>query len=766
MLTLGHALDPASLNPAGRPATLDPAELTRHAVCVGMTGSGKTGLCVGLLESLALQGVPVLALDPKGDLANLALALDPANPAEFEPWVDPAEAARQGRSVAEHAAATARAWGEAQARDGLTPDALQARRSGVEVVVHTPGSTAGVPVDVFTALTRAPEGLDPEGLAEYVTGAVSALLSLVGLAGDPLTDPRAILLARVLGDAFARGEAAPFDVLLPRLVDPPFETLGYFSVDEVLPREERTALALALNNVAASPAFRAWLTGVPLDVGAWLQPGPSGKTPLRVLSLAHLDDRQRSFFVTMVLHAVVAWTRRLPGTGALRALVYFDEVMGYLPPHPKDPPTKAPVLTLLKQARAVGVGVVLCTQNPVDVDYKALSNAGTWFVGRLQTQQDRRRVVDGLVAASGGADPAAVDELLGRLPRRAFVWRTADSPAAQVLRTRQVLCFLRGPLTRAEIGSLGQSWTGRRRPRTGCSGSRRPCPRTCRCGGWRRRRTGRWGSCPRGCGSRRCTCGSGWCWTCRGSGRSGWCTGGGGRTRSRRRRRCRTPGCCGASRTAGAGTRRRRRPWWGRGCGGSGGRRCCCRSRRRGRTGRWSGRTGRTSRWWAGPSCGPPRPRRRQRRSPPRRSLRGVADGGEHGVDHPLRHGAPAGVQQRGRRPTGVAGRRPGRVGGHRPRGASGTRSSGAAGCRTGAGGRSRCCATGSASRASAPPRPPRTCRGRRRSGRSRPGSGRTTARSRGTSSGIACARCGRRRASPRARRRSRCSRTRGGRRW
>jgi hypothetical protein len=476
MLTLGHALDPASLNPAGRPAALDPAELTRHAVCVGMTGSGKTGLCVGLLESLALQGVPVLALDPKGDLANLALALDPANPAEFEPWVDPAEAARQGRSIAEHAAATARAWGEAQARDGLTPDALQARRSGVEVVVHTPGSTAGVPVDVFTALTRAPEGLDPEGLAEYVTGAVSALLSLVGLAGDPLTDPRAILLARVLGDAFARGEAAPFDVLLPRLVDPPFETLGYFSVDEVLPREERTALALALNNVAASPAFRAWLTGVPLDVGAWLQPGPSGKTPLRVLSLAHLDDRQRSFFVTMVLHAVVAWTRRLPGTGALRALVYFDEVMGYLPPHPKDPPTKAPVLTLLKQARAVGVGVVLCTQNPVDVDYKALSNAGTWFVGRLQTQQDRRRVVDGLVAASGGADPAAVDELLGRLPRRAFVWRTADSPAAQVLRTRQVLCFLRGPLTRAEIGSLGQSWTGPAAPSDGLFGEPPPVP--------------------------------------------------------------------------------------------------------------------------------------------------------------------------------------------------------------------------------------------------------------------------------------------------
>jgi hypothetical protein len=391
---------------------------------------------------------------------------------------------RRGRAagpvVAEHAAATARAWGEAQARDGLTPDALQARRSGVEVVVHTPGSTAGVPVDVFTALTRAPGGPRPRGAAPSTSPAPSpALLALVGLPGDPLTDPRAILLARVLGDAFARwrgravrrGAAAPGRPAVSR-------RSGYFAVDEVLPREERTALALALNNVAASPAFRAWLTGVPLDVGAWLAARPRpGKTPLRVLSLAHLDDRQRSFFVTMVLHAVVAWTRRLPGTGrAAGARLLRRGGMGYLPPHPKDPPTKAPVLTLLKQARAVGVGVVLCTQNPVDVDYKALSNAGTWFVGRLQTQQDRRRVVDGLVAASGGADPAAVDELLGRLPRRAFVWRTADSPAAQVLRTRQVLCFLRGPLTRAEIGSLGQSWTGPAAPSDGLFGEPPPVP--------------------------------------------------------------------------------------------------------------------------------------------------------------------------------------------------------------------------------------------------------------------------------------------------
>jgi hypothetical protein len=476
-LTLGAALDLASLTPTGAAATLEPRELTRHAVCVGMTGSGKTGLCVGLLESLAMAGVPLLAIDPKGDLANLALALDPARPEDFVPWVDPAEAARQGCTVEALAAATAAAWGQALAADGIGPEVLAARKATVEVIVHTPGSESGVPVDVLTALTRAPEGLtaDPEGLREYVTGAVSALLSLIGLSVDPLTDPRAILLSRVLGDGFAAGESLPFDVLLPRVVDPPFTALGYFPVDEVLPREARTALALALNNLAASPAFRSWLTGVPLDIAAWLAPTPTGRTPLRVLSLAHLDDRQRQFFVTLALHAVVAWTRRLPGTGALRALLYFDEVTGYLPPHPKDPPTKGPVLTLLKQARAVGVGVVLCTQNPVDVDYKALSNAGTWFVGRLQTKQDRQRLVDGLVAAVGGADAGEVDALVARLPPRAFVWRSAEQPAARVLRTRQVTSWLRGPLTRPEIGRLGQVWE-RAAPSDGRLASPPPLP--------------------------------------------------------------------------------------------------------------------------------------------------------------------------------------------------------------------------------------------------------------------------------------------------
>jgi hypothetical protein len=466
VIRLGLALDATSLEPApgpdGRPtpARLDPDELSRHAVCVGMTGSGKTGLCVGLLESLSEAGVPILAIDPKGDLSNLALLLDPSEPQTFEPWVDPGEAQRRGVSTAELAREAAAAWAAALVADGRSPARIARRRELVDVIIHTPGSEAGVPVDVLSALTRPPPGIteDPEGLREYVIGAVTALFGLLGRTVDPLTDPGAILVSRILSDAFAEGRALPLDVLVPRIVDPPFETLGFFSVEDTFPRAEREALAVAINNVVASPAFQGWTRGVPLDVAGWMAPRPDGRTPLRVLSLAHLDDRQRQFFATLLLHAVVAWTRRLPGTSRLRGLVYFDEVTGYLPPHPKNPPTKPPVLTLLKQARAVGVGVMLCTQNPVDVDYKALANAGTWFVGRLQTRQDRDRVVEGLLG--GGELAAGTEELLAKLPRRAFLWRTADDPRPRLLRSRQVLSWLRGPLTRKEIASLGQVWRG------------------------------------------------------------------------------------------------------------------------------------------------------------------------------------------------------------------------------------------------------------------------------------------------------------------
>jgi hypothetical protein len=438
MLDLGPRCDPTSLDPLASRATLDPAALTRHAVCLGATGSGKTGLCVGLLESIALHGVPILAIDPKGDLTNIALVLD--TPDRLAPWI-PDEAARRA-IVAD--------WARALQDEGRGGDPARFR-STVDVSVLTPGSEAGIPVDVLTALTAPPRDLDPEGLREYVTGAVAALLGLIRREGDPLTDPAAILLARLLGDAFAAGRPLPLEALIPAVVDPPFSHVGMFPVDTFLPREERVDLARALNAVVSSPAFAPWRMGVPLDVEAWLTP-VGGRTPVRVIYLSHLDDAQRMFFVTLLLHAVVAWSRRLPGAGALRALVYFDEVMGYLPPHPRDPPSKAPVLTLLKQARAVGVGVMLCTQNPVDMDYKAMSNAGTWLVGRLATRQDRSRVVDGL------EEREELGQLLSRLPARTFLLR--DERGVRVLRSRHTLSVLRGPLTRREVGLLGQRWSG------------------------------------------------------------------------------------------------------------------------------------------------------------------------------------------------------------------------------------------------------------------------------------------------------------------
>ena len=409
---------------------LDTDELTRHAVCLGMTGSGKTGLCVGLLEDLAAQGVPVLAVDPKGDLSNMALVFPQLTPEAFRPWTRAPEAA-------------AAAWSAA-----VAPGATAAWLERVEVRVLTPGSESGAPVDVLSTLTRAPRDLDAEGLRELVTGAVAALLGLLGQAADPLTSPAAILLARLLGDAFARGQDLPLEELIPQVVDPPFTDLGSLPLDTFFPRPERLALARSLNAVVASPAFAPWRQGAPLDVGAWLSPG--WRTPVTVLYLAHLDEAQRQFFVTLLLHQVVAWSRRQPGASSLRALVYLDEVMGYLPPHPRNPSTKWPILTLMKQARAVGVGVMLCTQNPVDLDYKAMGNAGTWLVGRLQTRQDRSRVLDGMAMA--GVDTAALDDVLTGLAPRSFVVR--DSSPPRVVRSRHTLAFLRGPLTRGEVSSL------------------------------------------------------------------------------------------------------------------------------------------------------------------------------------------------------------------------------------------------------------------------------------------------------------------------
>lgn len=455
-LYLGRTVDPATMQEDGGAFAFDPDRLTRHAVCFGMTGSGKTGLCVTLLEELGMAGVPVIVLDPKGDMTNLALAFSDHAPADFAPWVDPGEADREGVSVDELAGRLSSRWRKGLAEHGITQERVDAFVQGAQVTVYTPGSSAGVSVDVLAMLRAPAAGLreDEEGLADLVAGTVSSLLGLVGVDADPVKDPAHIVLSTVVHAAWSEGVDLDLEAVILKLVDPPFKKVGVFPVDTFYPRSDRMELAMKLNGVAASPSFSAWSRGVPLDVDTLLD--RSGRTPIHVFTLAHLDASERTFFASMLLNQVVAWSRRQPGSSTLRALVYFDEVYGFLPPYPKNPPTKQPVLTLMKQARAVGVGTMLVTQNPVDIDYSALSNAGLWMMGRLQTRQDRDRVLDGLAGAAGAIDRSTLGGWLEGLPSRTFLVKDVKEPEPFLIKSRWAISYLRGPLTRREIGQLEQ----------------------------------------------------------------------------------------------------------------------------------------------------------------------------------------------------------------------------------------------------------------------------------------------------------------------
>ncbi len=400
---------------------IDVDKLVTHAACIGMTGSGKTGLCIGLLEEVAAAGVPIVAIDPKGDLANLAL--DEPSP----------EAAA--------------AWREGQAKWGLDAGGVAAWRAKVHTRLWTPGSEAGVGVNVLSMLAPPEAATDAETLRALLTGTVSALLGLVGIASDPVRTPAHVVLTRILGDAWTASESPTLELLVERLVAPPFKAVGVFPVAKFFPEDDRMDIAMRFNALLASPAFASWTTGAHLDVPAMLAP-VAGKTVVNVFSIAHLSDAERHFFVGLLLERIAAWTRTLPGTHRLRALVFFDEIWGFLPPHPKNPPSKTPLLTLLKQARAVGVGVILATQNPVDIDYKALSNCGTWMVGRLQTKNDRDRVREGM----GIMDAAEMDAILDGLGDRRFLLTGHGAPRTFVTRWTRV--FLAGPLPRQRIRAL------------------------------------------------------------------------------------------------------------------------------------------------------------------------------------------------------------------------------------------------------------------------------------------------------------------------
>jgi hypothetical protein len=455
---LGRIFDPASGQNTDQPLLYDPDDLTTHAVVVGMTGSGKTGLCVDLLEEAALQGIPALMIDPKGDITNLLLHFPDLLPQDFQPWVNPEVARRTGQTQEQAAAEAANRWRAGLADWEIPLERLKALQNAVHFAIYTPGSDAGIPVSILASLKAPPIPWEQnrELLREKITGTVTALLGLVGLKDiDPVRSREHILLANIFEQAWSQNRDLDLSELILQTQNPPFERLGVFDVNTFFPEKDRFELAMLLNNILAAPAFHTWIEGQPLDISALLY-HPDGRPRHCVFYIAHLSDAERVFFVTLLYSALEAWMRAQTGTPALRLLLYFDEIFGYLPPL-GNPPSKQPMLRMLKQARAFGVGQVLVTQNPVDLDYKALSNAGTWFIGKLQTDQDKQRLLDGLQGASSGAlDRGEYDRLISSLGKRIFLLHNVHDPHPLLFQTRWAMNYLAGPLTRAQIPDLNR----------------------------------------------------------------------------------------------------------------------------------------------------------------------------------------------------------------------------------------------------------------------------------------------------------------------
>jgi hypothetical protein len=453
---LGRRADP----PGDQPELIlyDSKDLTTHAVIIGMTGSGKTGLGVGIIEEAAMDRVPVIAIDPKGDLGNLLLSFPKLRAQDFAPWVDPRAAAEKGQTPDEFAAATAELWRDGLKSWGQTPARIKALREAVDMAIYTPGSSAGVPVSVLREFDAPPQELMDDGdlYRDRLQGTATSLLTLLGIDADPVSSPEHILLTQVLDQAWQAGRTLDLAGLIAAVQDPGIERIGVMELDSFFPPKDRFAFALKLNNLLAAPGFDAWMQGEPLNLDSLLF-GPGGKPRVSVMSIAHLGDAERMFFVTLLLTELVAWMRRQPGTGSLRAILYMDEIFGYMPPV-ANPPSKHLFLTLLKQARAYGVGLVLATQNPVDLDYKGLSNTGTWFIGRLQTERDKARVRDGLLGADGSdrLDPGELDRILSGLGKRRFLLHNVHESEPVLFDTRWVMSYLAGPLTRDQIALLSK----------------------------------------------------------------------------------------------------------------------------------------------------------------------------------------------------------------------------------------------------------------------------------------------------------------------
>ncbi len=435
----------------------DARDLTTHAVCVGMTGSGKTGLCIGLLEEAAIDRVPAIIIDPKGDMTNLLLKFENLTPEEFGQWINPDDASRKGMSTDDYAVSMAEKWKNGLADWGQDKSRIKALKESVDYTIYTPGSNAGVPINIMGsfAAPKVDFDSDAEMLRERIQGIVAALLGMLNKKVDPTRSREGILLANIFEHYWKEKLDLDLGILINSIQKPPMSKLGVFDVDTFFPEKDRFELAMDFNSLVASPQFQYWLQGEALDIEK-IYFTPDGKPRHSIFYIAHLSESERMFFVTLLLNSLITWMRRQSGTSSLRSLLYFDEIFGYFPPT-ENPPSKKPLLTILKQARAFGVGAVLVTQNPVDIDYKGLSNAGTWFIGKLQTDRDKMRVLDGLkgaIAEAGSSNDLDFDKIITGLGSRVFLLHNVHEGAPIVYHTRWAMSYLRGPLTRPQVKEL------------------------------------------------------------------------------------------------------------------------------------------------------------------------------------------------------------------------------------------------------------------------------------------------------------------------
>ncbi len=454
IFNLGAIVDPDSGERTDDMVDYDAGDLTTHGIIVGMTGSGKTGLGIIFIEEALRSGIPVLILDPKGDMTNLLLTFPDLAPSDFEPWIDESQARRDDSSVAELATQTAKRWKSGLESWSLGGEDIADLRAAADFTIYTPGSLAGVPLNILGSLA-APQvdwDDDAEAARDEIEGLVSGLLALVDVAADPLSSREHILVSNLVEQAWRDGQDLSLERLIGMIHRPPMRKLGVFEVDSFFPEKDRLQLAMRLNALVASPSFSDWRSGPALDVERLLW-SETGKPQASIIYLAHLSDEERQFVVTMVLGRMITWMRSQPGSGNLRALIYMDEVFGFVPPT-AAPPAKKPILTILKQARAFGIGMILSTQNPVDLDYKAMSNAGTWCIGRLQTERDKARILEALQSASGDVDVEELDVLISGLGKRTFLLHNTHERVPSVFTTRWALSYLRGPLTRSELKAL------------------------------------------------------------------------------------------------------------------------------------------------------------------------------------------------------------------------------------------------------------------------------------------------------------------------